>query len=193
MFEIRVICDPPEAERVITALSSVFTTGQVRKLPTRDGKRVRLYATAAHGPAEATAGWPTPKAAYHTAPSIMSELGWISRAAGSAESSTELERDYYLRKAAVLDRMALIEESHDPRPATTDTAEAAALFLLDTDRASLHADVLVHAEDNPRRYVRRAYAAWAQQEQRRALIADGRCPNCQWPQHACNCADHPDA
>ncbi len=28
---------------------------------------------------------------------------------------------------------------------------------------------------------------------RAALLADGRCPNCEWKSYQCNCADNPDA
>ncbi|RFU83269.1 hypothetical protein DY218_28595 [Streptomyces triticagri] len=30
-------------------------------------------------------------------------------------------------------------------------------------------------------------------ERRAALVAAGRCPNCQWPENDCSCALHPDA
>ncbi|MFF8948350.1 hypothetical protein ACF09I_06175 [Streptomyces sp. NPDC014940] len=46
MFEIRIICDPADADRVTTALGTVFAAGPVRRFPTRDGDRVRLYLTA---------------------------------------------------------------------------------------------------------------------------------------------------
>jgi hypothetical protein len=48
VFEIRIICDPDDTDRVATALTTAFTTGEVRRYPTRDGKRTRLYFTADH-------------------------------------------------------------------------------------------------------------------------------------------------
>jgi hypothetical protein len=48
VFEIRVICEPGDADRVSTALAAAFDTGPARQYPTRDGKRTRLYFTADH-------------------------------------------------------------------------------------------------------------------------------------------------
>ncbi|GAA0668305.1 hypothetical protein GCM10009535_55220 [Streptomyces thermocarboxydovorans] len=48
MFEIRVICDPDDADRVSAALAAAFATGPARQYPTRDGRRTRLYVTADH-------------------------------------------------------------------------------------------------------------------------------------------------
>ncbi|WP_432155967.1 hypothetical protein [Streptomyces sp. bgisy153] len=53
MFEIRVICDPADADHIATALDNAFTTGPIRQYPTRDGRRVRLYITATHPDAPA--------------------------------------------------------------------------------------------------------------------------------------------
>ncbi|MGW7521206.1 hypothetical protein ACWGJ2_37085 [Streptomyces sp. NPDC054796] len=50
-FEIRVICDRGDTDRVRDALADAFTTGTARQMPTRDGMRVRLYLTADHRPA----------------------------------------------------------------------------------------------------------------------------------------------
>ncbi|MFF4442039.1 hypothetical protein [Streptomyces sp. NPDC001621] len=50
MFEIRVICDRPDADRISQALAAAFDTGPARQYPTRDGKRTRLYFTADHRP-----------------------------------------------------------------------------------------------------------------------------------------------
>ncbi|MFF9427237.1 hypothetical protein [Streptomyces sp. NPDC014746] len=151
MFEIRVICDPADADRVTAALTTTFATGDVRRYPTRDGKRTRLYLTADHRPNPAD--WPTPEQAYADAPSINSEIGWISHSLADAECYTELDREFYLRKAALLDRIALLD---DPGPDPVDggaaeTAHAAAVFLLDSDRPGLICD--------PRAYVRQQYAA----------------------------------
>ncbi|MEW2302721.1 hypothetical protein AB0958_22575 [Streptomyces sp. NPDC006655] len=50
MFEIRVICDPGDADRISQMLTSAFRTGTPRTYPTRDGMRTRLYLTADHHP-----------------------------------------------------------------------------------------------------------------------------------------------
>jgi len=93
-----------------------------------------------------------PEQAYATAPSIRSEAAWIAHTLDTAECFTALEREYYLRKAAVLDRIALLDEPNTPGTAT-ETATAAALYLIDTDKADVTGD--------PRGYVRRQYAHWA--------------------------------
>ncbi|MBD0838850.1 hypothetical protein [Streptomyces sp. TRM68416] len=50
MFEIRVICEPDDADRIGQMLAAAFDTGPARQYPTRDGKRTRLYFTAYHRP-----------------------------------------------------------------------------------------------------------------------------------------------
>ncbi|MFF4909806.1 hypothetical protein ACFY2T_33670 [Streptomyces sp. NPDC001260] len=50
MFEIRVICEPHEADHVSQTLAAAFDTGPARRYPARDGKRTRLYVTAEHRP-----------------------------------------------------------------------------------------------------------------------------------------------
>jgi len=46
LFDLRIICDPADADRITTALAAALTTGAPRTYPTRDGMRVRLYLTA---------------------------------------------------------------------------------------------------------------------------------------------------
>ncbi|GLP67686.1 hypothetical protein TUSST3_43080 [Streptomyces sp. TUS-ST3] len=50
MFEIRVICEPTDTDRVSRVLDAAFDTGPAREYPTRDRKHVRLYFTADHQP-----------------------------------------------------------------------------------------------------------------------------------------------
>ncbi|MFE7117228.1 hypothetical protein ACFU99_17640 [Streptomyces sp. NPDC057654] len=45
-FEIRIICDPDDRDRITAALADVFECGAPRAYPTRDGMRHRLYLTA---------------------------------------------------------------------------------------------------------------------------------------------------
>jgi hypothetical protein len=148
VFEIRVICDPADSDRVTTALTAAFATGAVRRRRTRDGAQIRLYLTADHLPDPAD--WPTPEQAYAKAPSIVSEIGWTARTIATAECFTELDRDFYLRKAALLDRIALMDEPHDLFSEATETAHAAAVSLLDMDQPGVICD--------PRAYVRQQYA-----------------------------------
>ncbi|MGW3442015.1 hypothetical protein [Streptomyces sp. NPDC001076] len=50
MFEIRVICEPADANRISQNLAAAFDTSPARQYPTRDSNRVRLYFTADHQP-----------------------------------------------------------------------------------------------------------------------------------------------
>ncbi|MEU6141450.1 hypothetical protein ABZ848_13920 [Streptomyces sp. NPDC047081] len=48
MFEIRVICEPDDVDRIGQTVAAAFDTGPARQYPTRDDRRIRLYFTAAH-------------------------------------------------------------------------------------------------------------------------------------------------
>ncbi|MFJ9819314.1 hypothetical protein ACIRU3_29465 [Streptomyces sp. NPDC101151] len=152
MFEIRIICDPADTEPIVAALDRTFTTGTVSVYPSRDRKRNRLYARAEHKPtsAEPAEDGLTPEQAYADAPSINSEIGWVARTLADAECFTELDREFYLRKAALLDRIALLDEPDVPYGEATKAADAAAVFLLDMDQPGPFYE--------PRAYVRREYA-----------------------------------
>ncbi|MFD4551170.1 hypothetical protein ACFVXA_05280 [Streptomyces sp. NPDC058246] len=151
MFEIRVICDPAETEPIVAALDRTFTVGTVSVYPTRDRKRNRLYARAEYKPtdAEPAESWPTAEQAYANAPSINSEIGWVARTLAATECFTELGRDFYLRKAALLDRIALLDEPDVPYGDASAAADAAAVFLLDMDQPGPFYE--------PRTYVRQQY------------------------------------
>ncbi|WP_328872868.1 hypothetical protein OHT76_23710 [Streptomyces sp. NBC_00287] len=146
MFEIRIICDPADTDRVTDALSQAFTTGPVRQHPTRDGERLRLYVTADHH--SNTGLWPTSEEAYALAPSIVSEIGWTAQTAADKPFGTRLPRDFWLRKAALLDRIALQDVGDD----AAETANEAAERLMSLDDAGVICD--------PRHYVRQQYAHW---------------------------------
>ncbi|QES42577.1 hypothetical protein DEJ49_17750 [Streptomyces venezuelae] len=99
-----------------------------------------------------------PTEAYALAPSILSEIGWTTRTVADAECFDELEREYYLRKAALLDRIALLDEPDLFSDGdVTETALAAALMLLDIDRPHLAAHLAAEGEKDPRGYVRQQY------------------------------------
>ncbi|MEU4032944.1 hypothetical protein [Streptomyces collinus] len=103
--------------------------------------------------------WPTPEQAYALAPNLIREIGWTARTARLAAGewcSGEDAREYWLRKAALLDRIALHGEAdgiHDNDAA--ELAEAAAAHLVDTDQARTPA-----TDADPRGYVRQEYARW---------------------------------
>lgn len=154
MFEIRIICDAVDSDRVSQALSEAFTVGPVRQLPTRDGKRLRLYVTADHR--SNTGPWPTPEEAYVLAPSIVREIGWTAQTAADKPFGTRLPRDFWLRKAAVLDRIALQGESDGFHGDAGEVATEAAQRLMDMDDAAVICD--------PRHYVRQQYAHWTKNQ-----------------------------
>jgi hypothetical protein len=153
VFEIRVICQPDDIDRVSQALAAAFATGPARTYPTRDGKRTRLYVTADHQPAahsESPTTGPAPEQAYALAPSIVREIGWTARTAAVKPFGTALGREFWLRKAAVLDRIALRDEADGIPSDAADVATEAARRLMDLDD--------VHGSYDPRAYVRQQYA-----------------------------------
>ncbi|MGK5638022.1 hypothetical protein ACSNOK_06845 [Streptomyces sp. URMC 126] len=105
---------------------------------------------------------PDPATAYADAPSIITETGWVARQRGS-----QPDREFWLRKAAVFDRIALKEAaSYAPEVAAPaiEAAADAALQLVRYDATheglSPRGFELVTADDH-REYVRRAYLAWS--------------------------------
>ncbi|AZQ72764.1 hypothetical protein EKH77_17420 [Streptomyces luteoverticillatus] len=166
MFEIRIICDPTDADAITKGLAGTFTTSPPLRKPTRSGKRLRLYITADHH---------TGDDAYADAPPIVHELADLTDLiscytdAGLLPPSS-VEREFLLRRAALLDRMA-IEEAAVSAPVAVEmaveTAEAAALTLSLFDRvkgwAGEHGpEDRLWARTSHRGYVRQEYAAWLQ-------------------------------
>ncbi|MFR0353568.1 hypothetical protein [Streptomyces sediminimaris] len=170
MFEIRVICEPVDTDRITTALSAAFAVGQVRDYPTRDTKRRRLYVTADHRPEPGP--WPTPEEAYALAPSIVREIGWTAQTAADKPFGQDLGREYWLRKAALLDRIALRDEEDGSTSDATAVATEAARRLIAHDQdgegdyygAPYWPEHPATAAD-PRGYVRQEYAYWAKNHQ----------------------------
>ncbi|MFJ4524854.1 hypothetical protein ACIP4Y_28550 [Streptomyces sp. NPDC088810] len=154
MFEIRIICDPADTDRVNRVLAAAFETGSARQYPTRDGKRRRLYVTADHRPEPEP--WPTPEEAYALAPSMVSEIGWTARTAADRPFYDVLNREFWLRKAALLDRIALSDEADSATSDAADLATRAAQRLMELDNTAVICD--------PRYYVRQQYAAWAKNQ-----------------------------
>ncbi|MBZ4321467.1 hypothetical protein [Streptomyces huiliensis] len=103
-----------------------------------------------------------PATAYVNAPSIIAEIGWVAR-----QRASEPDREFWLRKAAVFDRIAIKEAAnYAPEVAASaiEAAGAAALQLVRYD--AMHEGLsprgleLVTADDH-REYVRHAYLAWS--------------------------------
>ncbi|WP_217201632.1 hypothetical protein [Streptomyces buecherae] len=121
----------------------------------------------------------SPERAYAFAPPIASEIAWTQQPADPSDQDCLTHREWWLRRAAALDRLLL--ENPASSPEVIEEAAAAAIYLLDSDRGP--------RDQDPRVYVRHAYHAW----RRADLITTGRCPNCGWVAYQCACADHPDA
>ncbi|WP_171166816.1 hypothetical protein [Streptomyces sp. I05A-00742] len=110
---------------------------------------------------------PDPSTAYATAPSIITEITWMARYKATRPTGREPGREFWLRKAALLDRIAIKEAaSYAPEVAAPaiDAAAGAALQLVRYDAThdglSLRGSELITADDH-REYVRRAYLAWS--------------------------------
>ncbi|WP_051798887.1 hypothetical protein [Streptomyces sp. NRRL S-337] len=101
----------------------------------------------------APADLPTPEQAYANAPHLAAETTLLHAASMAPEA--ELDREWYLRHAALLDRVALRLAAFDSEPGAAtavEEADATAVYLLDMDQAPRDYD--------PRPYVRQQYALW---------------------------------
>ncbi|USQ89261.1 hypothetical protein NFX46_39330 [Streptomyces phaeoluteigriseus] len=152
----------PLMEAIATAVFEQCTIEPTVGLVVDDPRNIAAVAAAVarrlltDGHRPAPQAWPTPEQAYADAPSINNEIGWTARTLATAECFTELGREFYLRKAALLDRIALLHEP-DTLNSDAETAEAAALHLLDLDQPAIICD--------PRTYVRQQYARWTTDHQ----------------------------
>ncbi|MER7551994.1 hypothetical protein [Streptomyces anulatus] len=116
----------------------------------------------------ASAGYfPDPAVAYADAPSIIQEVGWVTAAAANCGDGGGIGREFWLRKAAVVDRIALHEVAvYAPEVAITavQTAEATVLKFIEYEVAhsglSLKGAELITAEDRFG-YVREQYHVWS--------------------------------
>jgi hypothetical protein len=166
VFEIRIICEPDDTDRVTAALSGAFAAGTVRRYPARGSDRVRLYLTADHRPEPGP--WPTPEDAYALAPSMVREIGWTAQTAADKPFGTDLGREFWLRKAALLDRIALSNEQDGALGDASEVAAEAARRLIEHDQGGPgdYHGVPCWPEHpataaDPRGYVRQEYAHWA--------------------------------
>ncbi|MBP2581843.1 hypothetical protein J3A78_002321 [Streptomyces sp. PvR006] len=115
------------------------------------GHRINTARNLLSRPAERD--WPAPEQAYAKAPSIVSEISWTARTATERPFGTEASREFWLRKAALLDRVALTDEHVGEPGDATEAADQAARRLMDVDDAAVICD--------PRHYVRQQYALLA--------------------------------
>ncbi|MDX3594129.1 hypothetical protein PV749_23710 [Streptomyces sp. ID03-2B] len=170
MFEIRIICETPDRESVVNGLRSQFNIGRVRSSLSRTSGGERLYITA---DLPAANPFPTPEQAYANAPGVDYELEVTREILTDTPLSPHLNRQYWLRRAAALDRMALgLAPAHE---ATPEAALDAAINLMDLDSTAglgpsgyangpYHPD---HPEStrNPRGYTRQEFAIWHKNNQ----------------------------
>lgn len=167
MFEIRVICDPSDSDRITAALRGTFETGAIRRLPSAAPGRERLYLKADHLVRPQL--WPTPEEAYDGAPSIVREMDWVTSHLANNGVLDPINREFWLRKAAVLDRIALTDRDGHLYGDADDLAREAARRVMvldhsgDGDYGGLpfwpeHPEAIA----NPRGYVRQEYATWLQ-------------------------------
>ncbi|MFJ4647525.1 hypothetical protein ACIP6Q_28895 [Streptomyces bobili] len=152
MFEIRVICATDDTNRIVNALDGAFTAGTITVHPTHDGTQNRLYLYADHTdtPIPPISEWPGITEAYASAPDAQSELAWLCD-----REPHERDREWWLRRAAVVDRMAC---GLTPGAIATDEqALDIARRLMELDETAVICD--------PRAYVRQQYARWTTEHQ----------------------------
>ncbi|QHF92673.1 hypothetical protein DEH18_00715 [Streptomyces sp. NHF165] len=114
------------------------------------------------------AACPSPEVAYVEAPRITVEMSWVAGAAADKEFGEPMGREFWLRKVALLDRIALSEaETYAPEDAAAavETAEEAAGRLADFDHTHYTTRGPIKPLLNPpgrsyRPYVRQEYLAW---------------------------------
>ncbi|MFK4068729.1 hypothetical protein [Streptomyces sp. NPDC029674] len=158
MFEIRIICREAETDTVISALGKAFSFDGYAQRPARGSGRVRLYLQAVPH-ARPGAHWPTPEQAYKNAPSTICEIGWTCQRARSYAHQTGVDREFWLRKAAVLDRVALADGINDADELALKAARR--LLSIDTKYEGVPGAPDYESPENLRGYVRQEYAYWA--------------------------------
>lgn len=100
--------------------------------------------------------WPAPETAYATAPDVVREIGWVAHYVANRPLGAETAREFWLRKAALLDRLALGDAKALSASDATQLAVEAAGRLRDFDDSGVICD--------PRHYVRQQYAVWVKDQ-----------------------------
>ena len=107
-----------------------------------------------------------PDAAYASAPEIAAETGWIARHASTPPTDARADREFRLREAAALDRLALQDEAtRAPEVAAESIATAVqaaeSLAAYDAKHGTLtFRGAELAGADDFRAYVREEYRAW---------------------------------
>lgn len=111
--------------------------------------------------------WITAENAYAGAPDLDSELQWAIQYLVDAGTLNPADREFWLRKAAALDRLALRDNDGTLYGDADDRATAAARRLIEIDHTSKsgysgerYGPDHSETQANPRGYLRQEYAAW---------------------------------
>ena len=127
-----------------------------------------------HDSTPAEVGFPTPVLAYAGAPGVVDEIVWVTEQAQILGRGGEASREYWLRKAALVDRIALARVLTHSQEEVLDAAEMAsnaAVQLIEFDERQgdgpqrpaagsiRFSDATVGA--GYRAYVRQQYLAWS--------------------------------
>jgi hypothetical protein len=120
------------------------------------------------------AEFPAPELAYAGAPGVIPEIGWLAEQARSTAIVREVGREYWLRKAALVDRIALarvVTHTQEEALETAEMASNAAVQLIEYDEqhrdgaerptagSIRFSEAVVGA--GYRAYVRQQYLAWS--------------------------------
>lgn len=113
-----------------------------------------------------TAADTSPDSPYQDTPSIAAEIAWVAQAAIDRPLGYAADREFWLRKAALLDRIALREEADfapEVAASAVTAAEEAARRLAEYDAGHSGpsfrgADLVTDADC--REYVRTQYVMW---------------------------------
>ncbi|TSB21863.1 hypothetical protein [Streptomyces benahoarensis] len=113
-----------------------------------------------------------PDEAYADAPRLLAEMRWVTDQVAARPISNGLSREFWLRKAALLDRIALAETDERYKAEADAVAAKAAHRLARYDRERGSGPFATRngplPPDSPqwgssyRPYVRQEYAAWQQ-------------------------------
>ena len=122
--------------------------------------------------------FPLPELAYAEAPGVISEIGWLAEQARNAPPAQLVTRTYVLRKAALVDRIALarvVTHSQEEALETAEMASNAAVQLIEYDEQ--HRDAAARPATGAirfseavvgagyRAYVRQQYLVWKRAQQ----------------------------
>jgi NTP pyrophosphatase (non-canonical NTP hydrolase) len=134
VIEIRAICPPDKEPEVTEALRAGFTLASLRRLPSRAGDSVRLYATATPRAAD-TATPPTPW--QH----VARVVAWLNAHNGTGPTETALRLIKLTEETGEVMQAYIGATGQNPRKGTTHTADDVTAELCDvilTAMVALH-------------------------------------------------------